>query len=146
MDNINSVDKCKVMEIVLDACAIIAVIADEPEGMEVINITQNSIIVSPNVISFEIVNSLTRMMKKGIIDNKEKMMDLIKSFQQIPLQLVENDLENVLEIAWKYKIYAYDAFYLETARKLKLPLLTFDNGMRKIGKEMGITILGGQKC
>jgi len=43
---------------------------------------------------------------------------------------------------WNYKLYAYDAFYLETAKRLNLPLLTFDSGMRKIGKEMGITILG----
>ena len=132
------------MEIVLDASAIISVIADEPEGYEVIKLTQDSIIVSPNVISFEIANSLTRMVKKGIIDNKEKMTDLIKSFQKIPIKFVENDLEKILEIAWNYKIYAYDAFYLETAKRLNLPLLTFDNGMKKIGIDMGITVLGGK--
>jgi predicted nucleic acid-binding protein len=32
---------------------------------------------------------------------------------------------------WIDKIYAYDAFYLETAKRLDLPLLTFDSGMRK---------------
>jgi predicted nucleic acid-binding protein len=130
------------MEIVLDASAIIAVIADEPEGYEVINLTQNCNIVSPNVLPFEICNSLTRMVKKGIIDNKEKRTDLINSFQKIPIKFVENDLKKIIEIVWIYKIYAYDAFYLETARKLNLPLLTFDNGMRKIRKDIGITILG----
>ena len=35
------------MEIVLDASAIIAVIADEPEAQIVINCTKNAIIVSP---------------------------------------------------------------------------------------------------
>ena len=132
------------MEIVLDASAIISVIADEPEGYEVIEITKDSIIVSPSVMSFEIVNSLTRMVKKGIIDNKEKMNDLIKSFQKIPIKFVENDLEKIIEIAWSYKIYAYDAFYLETAKRQNLPLLTFDNGMKKIGIDMGITVLGGK--
>src|SRR5215475_5012865 len=114
------------MEIVLDASAIIAVIADEPEGEKVIKLTQNAIIISPNVISFEVANSLTRMVKKGIITNKEKIVSIIKSFQQIPIKLYENNLENVLEIAWKYRIYAYDAFYLDTAKNLNLPLLTFD--------------------
>jgi predicted nucleic acid-binding protein len=70
------------------------------------------------------------------------MTDLINSFQKIPIKFVENDLKKIIEIAWIYKIYAYDAFYLETARNLNLPLLTFDNGMRKIGKDIGITILG----
>jgi predicted nucleic acid-binding protein len=48
-----------------------------------------------------------------------------------------------LEIAWEYKIYAYDACYLESAKRLSLPLLTFDGQMHRIGKELGITILGG---
>ena len=55
------------MEVVLDASAIISVIADEPEGYEVIELTKDSTIVSPNVLFFEIANSLTRMVKKGII-------------------------------------------------------------------------------
>jgi len=60
----------KIMEIVLDASAIIAVIADEPESDIVINCTRDAILVSPNMVFSEIANSLTKMMKKGIIDNK----------------------------------------------------------------------------
>jgi len=131
------------MKIVLDASAIMAVLVDEPESDFVVNNTQNAIIVSPNIISFEISNSLTRMMKKKIIANKEIIFNIIKSFKQIPIELDEINLEKALEIAWNYKIYAYDAFYLETAHRLNLPLLTFDSGMKKIGKEMGVTILGG---
>ena len=63
------------MEIVLDASAIIAVIADEPEAQTVINCTKNSAIVSPNIISCEIANALTRMMRKNIIKTKEQMLD-----------------------------------------------------------------------
>jgi hypothetical protein len=32
---------------------------------------------------------------------------------------------------------------LETAKRLNLPLLTFDGGMRRVGKDLGINILGG---
>ena len=130
------------MEIVLDASAIIAVIADEPESDFVIKKTQNAIIVSPYAVSFEITNSLTKMVKRGIISNIDILQSIINSFQKIPIKFDENNLEKTLEIAWNYKIYAYDAFYLETAKRLNLPLLTFDNGMRKIGKKIGITILG----
>jgi predicted nucleic acid-binding protein len=130
------------MEIVLDASAIIAVIADEPESDIVINCTKNAILVSPYMVSSEIANSLTKMMKKGIINSKEKMIDLIKIFQKIPIKVTEINFEKSMEIAWDYKIYAYDAFYLETAKRLNIPLLTFDNKMRRIGKDIGITILG----
>ena len=130
------------MEIVIDTSAILAVIADEPESEIVIKNTQNAVLVSPVIISFEITNALTRMMRKGIIKSKEKMLELIKSFKKIPIKLNELNIEKTLDIAWNHKIYAYDAFYLETAKRLNLPLLTFDNGMRKVGKEIGITILG----
>ena len=63
------------MEIVLDASAIIAVIIDEPEVQIVINCTKNSIIVSPNIISYEIANALTRLMRKNIIKTKEQMIE-----------------------------------------------------------------------
>ena len=95
-----------------------------------------------NVISFEVTNSLTRMIKKKGID-REKAINLVKSFQKIPIKLFENNLESVLEIAWDYKIYAYDAFFLDTAKSLNLPLLTFDDEMKTIGKELGINIIGG---
>jgi predicted nucleic acid-binding protein len=131
------------MEILLDASAIMAVIADEPESNIVINYTRNAIIVSPNIISFEIANGLTRMMKKKIIDTKEKMITLIRNFQRIPIKTMEVDLEKSLDIAWDYKIYVYDSIYLEIAKRLNLPLLTFDGGMIRIGKELGINILGG---
>jgi len=132
------------MEIVLDASAIIAVIADQPEAQTVINCTKNSAIVSPNIISCEIANALTRMMRKNIIKTKEQMLALIKNFKRIPIKTVDIDLEKTLGIAWNYKIYAYDAFYLETAQRLNLPLLSFDSGMIKIANEIGLTVLGGQ--
>jgi predicted nucleic acid-binding protein len=132
------------MEILLDASAIMAVIVDESESEIVINYTKNAVIVSSNVLAFEIANGLTKMMKKKVIDDKEKMINIIRNFKQIPIKLVETNLEKAIEIAWEYKIYAYDAFYLEAAKRLNLPLLTFDIEMKKIGKEIGIKILGGK--
>jgi predicted nucleic acid-binding protein len=132
------------MEILLDASAIMAVIADEAEGEIVINYTKDAIIVSPNVLAFEIVNGLTKMMKKRIITDKEKMINIIKNFKQIPIKLVEVNLKRTLEIAWEYKIYAYDALYLEAAKRLNLPLLTFDGEMKQVGKMIGIEVLGGK--
>jgi predicted nucleic acid-binding protein len=130
------------MEIVLDASAIMAVIVDEPESEIVIRHTKDALIVSPNIISFEIANGITKMVKRKLIDTQEKMIRIIESFEKIPIKTVEVNLKKSLEIAWQYKIYAYDAFYLETAGRLNIPLLTFDSGMRKIGKELGINVLG----
>jgi predicted nucleic acid-binding protein len=39
---------------------------------------------------------------------------------------------------------SYDACYIEAAGRLKLPLLTFDGNMARIGRGLGITVLGEQ--
>jgi predicted nucleic acid-binding protein len=130
------------MEILVDASAIMAVIVEEPNKEKVINLTKNAIVLSPNMITYEIANGLTKMMKRKII-GKENMVILYKYFKKINIKFIEIDIEKALEIAMEYNIYAYDACYLESANRLKLPLLTFDTGMQNIGKAMGINILGG---
>jgi predicted nucleic acid-binding protein len=133
------------MEIIMDACAIMAVIVKEPERDLIIQLTQNAIMISPDMVSYEIANALTKMMKKKIID-RERLINAFIYFKKIPIKTVEIDIEKALELAWNYKIYAYDACYLELAKRLNLPLLTFDGNMIEIGKELGINILGGKNA
>jgi len=127
----------------MDACAIMAVIVKEPERDLIIQLTKNAVMVSPDMVSYEIANALAKMMKKKIIE-KERMINAFNYFKKIPIKTIEIDIEKALEIAWDYKIYAYDACYLESAKRLNLPLLTFDGNMIKVGKELGINILGGR--
>ena len=129
------------MEIIADASAIMAVVAMEPEREKVIKLTKGAKIVCPDMISYEIANSLTKMMKKKIID-KEHMLKMFGYYEKIIIRKIEVDFMKALEIAWHYKIYSYDACYLELAKRLGLPLLTFDGNMVKVGKEIGINILG----
>jgi len=129
----------------MDACAIMAVIVKEPERDLIIQLTQNAVMVSPDMVSYEIANALTKMMKKKIIE-KERMINAFNFFKKIPIKTIEIDIERALEIAWDYKIYAYDACYLESAKRLNLPLLTFDGNMIKAGNELGINILGGKNA
>jgi predicted nucleic acid-binding protein len=133
------------MEVILDASAIMAVIIKEPERELVIQLTKGTVIVSPNMVSYEIANGLTKMIKKKVIE-KERMINAYKYFEKIPIKTIEINVKKALEIAWEYKIYAYDACYLESAGRLKLPLLTFDGTMTRIGKELGVTVLGGQNA
>jgi predicted nucleic acid-binding protein len=130
------------MEMMLDASAIMAVIVKEPEREKVIQLTKGVTIVSPNMVSYEIANGLTKMMKKKVIE-KERMINAFEYYKRIPIKQIEVDFEKVLEIAWDYKIYSYDACYLESAKRLGLPLLTFDGSMARIGKELSINIIGG---
>jgi predicted nucleic acid-binding protein len=56
------------MDIILDASAIMAVIVKEPERDFVIELTKDVEIVSPNMVSYEIANGLTKMVKKKVIE------------------------------------------------------------------------------
>ena len=135
----------KIMEILMDACALMAVIVKEPERDLVIQLTQDAELVSPSMIPYEISNALTKMMKKNVIE-KQRMLNAFNYFQKIPVKIIEIDFDKALEIAWEYKVYAYDACYLEAAKRLNLSLLTFDKNMIKTGKELGINILGGKNA
>jgi predicted nucleic acid-binding protein len=55
------------MEILMDVCAIMAVIVKEPERDLVIQLTQDAVMISPNMVSYEIANALTKMMKKKLL-------------------------------------------------------------------------------
>jgi len=129
----------------MDACAIMAVIVKEPERDLVIKLTQGAVMVSPNMVAYEIANALTKMMKKKVIE-KERMINAYNYFTKINVKKIEIDIERALEIAWEYKIYAYDACYLEAAKRLNLPLLTFDGNMIKVGKELNVKIIGGKNA
>lgn len=92
------------------------------------------------VISFEIGNALINLYKRNKI-TKEELLEAYRNYTLIPLRIIKVDIEKALKIACKYKIYAYDAYYLETAYRLKLSLITFDESMKKVGLALKINIL-----
>jgi len=127
------------MKVLLDASAIMAVILNEPNRKTVITLTKNTTLLSPEVISFEIGNALINLFKKQKI-TEEELLSAYRNYTEIPIESIKVDIEKALKIACKYKIYAYDAYYLEIANRLKLPLITFDALMKKIGLDLKINI------
>ena len=127
------------MKVLLDASAIMAVILNEPNRSTVVKLTKNSTLLSPEVISFEIGNALINLFKKQKI-TEEELLSAYRNYTEIPIESIKVDIEKALKIACKYKIYAYDAYYLETANRLKLPLITFDALMKKVGLDLKINI------
>ena len=96
--------------------------------------------VAPEILPFEIGKALTAMMKKRILKAEEVInsWDMVK---RIPVELLHIDIRSALQIGVKFNLYAYDAYFLECANRFRCPLLTLDLGMRRIAREVGITIL-----
>jgi predicted nucleic acid-binding protein len=141
LDRMNYLKYNVLMNIIMDASAIIAMVINEPEKNLIINLTKDSELFSPEMLPFEIGNALTRLKRRHILNDK-KVLEAYDVYKHIPLRLVEPNIENALKIACHYNIYAYDAYYLEVAFRLKLPLLTLDRLMKDIAGEMKLDILG----
>jgi len=128
------------MKIIADTNTFIAVALNEPEKDLIIQLTEGCELVAPEVLPFEIGNALTAMMKKSVLQADE-VASSWEIVQHIPVDLRHIDIKSALKIATKFNIYAYDAYFLECAGSLRSPLLTLDRGMKRIAREIGITIL-----
>jgi predicted nucleic acid-binding protein len=128
------------MKIIADTNTFIAVSLNEPEKDSIIQLTQGHDLIAPDVLPFEIGNALTAMMKKSSL-KKEDVISAWEVVQQIPVDLRHTDIKSALRIAIKFNIYAYDAYFLECAENLRSPLLTLDIGLKRVARELGITIL-----
>ena len=128
------------MKIIADTNTFIAVALNEPEKDLIIRLTEGCELVAPEVLPFEIGNALTAMMKKSVLQADE-VASSWEIVQHIPVDLRHIDIKSALKIAIKFNIYAYDACFLECADSLRSPLLTLDRGMKRIAREIGITIL-----
>ena len=128
------------MNVLIDASALMPVLVDEPEKEYIINVTRNCELVAPSMLPYEIGNALTRLKRRQILDDKQ-IMAAYSDFKRIPLRLLEVDIENALKIACKYAIYAYDAYYLEMASRLRLPLLTLDRLMKDVALKLKLIVL-----
>jgi predicted nucleic acid-binding protein len=128
------------MNILLDASAIMAIILNERNRDTVIMLTRNTTLFFFFLISFEIGNTLVNLHRKQKITESE-LLEAYRNFTLIPVRNIKIDIEEALKIACKYKIYAYDAYYLEIAGRLKIPLITFDESMKRVAFHLNINIL-----
>jgi predicted nucleic acid-binding protein len=128
------------MKIIADTNTFIAVALNQPEKGRIIRLTEGHELIAPDVLPFEIGNALTAMMKRNALQ-KQEVISAWEVVQQIPVDLRHTDIRSALNIAIKFNIYAYDAYFLECADNLRSPLLTLDLGMQRVAREIGITIL-----
>ena len=126
--------------IIADANIYLAVILNEPEKQAIIENTRGVELISPEVLPYEIGNALTAMLKRKRL-NKEQIIKSFDIFNMIPLNLEPANITKALDIACTFNIYAYDAYYLELAKRLKIPLLTLDSQMKDIAKALKIKLM-----
>jgi len=128
------------MKMVADTNTFLAVALDEPEKPQLVRLTSGHELVAPAILPFEIGNALAGMFKKGAI-LAEHVLAVWETVQAIPVELRELDMPAALRLAVRFRVYAYDAYFLECALSCRLPLLTLDRGMKHIACELSIPVV-----
>ena len=128
------------MDIVVDASTIIAVIANEPSKPDIIQATQDATLIAPASIHWEVANAFSAMFKRSRL-TLEAAVKALAVYKQIPIRFVEVELEESLRIAGQLNIYAYDAYLLRCTQKQKAPLLSLDKALLTVAKQMKLQVI-----
>lgn len=128
------------MKITTDTNTFLATALNEPEKQAIINLTCDHELIAPTILPFEIGNALSAMVKRGRLTRQEGLLAYDET-DKIPVELHSIDIRRALTIAGQYKIYAYDAYFLECARAARSPLLTLDAALKTIAVKLGIKLL-----
>jgi predicted nucleic acid-binding protein len=130
----------KSMNLVVDTSAIISVIADEPEKAVIITRTQGADLFAPASLHWEIGNAFSAMLKRRRI-TLEQAKAAVEIYRRIPLNFMEVDLIQAVELASQFNIYAYDAYMIACAINQNCPLLSLDSGLIYAAKAAGVDVL-----
>jgi predicted nucleic acid-binding protein len=130
----------QVVEIAIDASAVIAVIANESVKARLVDVTQGADLIAPASIHWEIGNAFSAMLKRGRV-SLDQALEAISLYYLIPIRFVEVDLHESLRIAAERGIYAYDAYLIRCALKYDVPLLTLDNGLAQSAQACGARVI-----
>jgi predicted nucleic acid-binding protein len=130
------------MEILIDANIVVAIILDEPIKPKIIALTEDADLVSSDILPHEVGNALSALYKRKRI-TQEEVIKAYALFETIPVRFLKVKVAEALKISCEYCIYAYDAYYLELAKRLRLPVLTYDTTMKNAGIGMKLNMMGG---
>jgi predicted nucleic acid-binding protein len=65
----------------------------------------------------------------------------VTAYSQIPLRLCDVGLVDVLKLANRLNIYAYDAYVLACSLSYNCPVVSLDAGLLEVARNAGIEVL-----
>lgn len=128
------------MDIVIDTSVIVAVIANEPVKSALIAVTTGANLLAPASVPWEIGNAFSAMLKRQRV-TLAQVQKAVAVYHKISIRLVEIDLSEALVLADQLGIYAYDAYVLRCALRMRCPLLTLDQGLLAAAKRAQVKVL-----
>ncbi|MHB0867813.1 MAG: type II toxin-antitoxin system VapC family toxin [Thermoleophilia bacterium] len=98
----------------------------------------------PEVWPLEVANALLVAQHRRRLKEKDverALADLAALPIRVDQETHQHALRAILSLAREYKLSAYDAAYLELARRARMPLATLDKNLRSACRAAGIEVL-----
>lgn len=127
---------------IVDSSAIMAILLNEPAKPVVERLLDAAERRAAASLQFEVGNGLTRGLKQKRL-TAEQAVAIVEDFELLrpAFELVEVPLRRAIEIAGRFRIYAYDAYVLAVAESTREELLTLDGPMATIARQMGLAVV-----
>jgi predicted nucleic acid-binding protein len=110
---------------VVDASALGALLFGEPDGAAVAERLRGAGLIAPALLPFEVANTCLKKMRRHP-DQRDALMVAFGLLDRMEVRVVEVDLAEVLGVAERSGLTAYDASYLWLARMVGSELVTLD--------------------
>jgi predicted nucleic acid-binding protein len=114
---------------VVDASALAALLFGEPEGAAVAERLREIGLIAPALLPFEVANVCVKKMRRHP-DQRDALAVAFGMFDRMEVDMVDVDHDEVLGLAQRVGLTAYDASYLWLARRTGSELVTLD---RRLG-------------
>ena len=118
---------------VVDASALAAVLFGEPGSDEVARRLEGRALVAPALLRFELANICLKKARRHP-DERERILAAHTLADGLDLHEVEVRFADVVELAERESLTAYDASYLWLARALELELVTLDVALERAAR------------
>ena len=128
------------MEIVVDTTVVIAVITNEATKQRLIAMTQGADLVAPASIPWEVGNAFSAMFKQKRV-TKVQALAAIAEYRKISIRLVDIAIEDAVTVSADLGIYAYDAYMICCAQRVRAPLLTLDARLKASAAHVGVSVI-----
>ena len=101
--------------------------------------------VVPSLWFLEVANGLLAAQRRKLLtaaERKKALEKLSSLIFTIDEEAARTAFRKTSELAEKHGLSVYDAAYLETVLRLKLPIGSRDEALRKAAKRLGVKVLG----
>ena len=121
--------------LVVDACAIAAVLFGEPDAEDIVAGIDGAPLAAPGLLWYELASVC---LKKISVHPRaaKKLLEAFSLLDSLNITAVSINHYETVQLAHKYRLTVYDASYLWLARYLRVPVVTPDKRLQRAAEKI----------